>query len=146
MCFVIFGSRLDSGSRQTPQVRPIFESLWAPLPAAVVRSFTVVNTGDSSCRAGLVVDDPTVSPRVWRRRGRSDHGGRLHRALRMGTPPRWERPHTCARRPVCVLTSYCTVGQHIRFRASPPVVANVLNILFALVISVGIDLVRCRNV
>ena len=32
LCFVIFGSRLDSGSRQTPQVRSIFESLWGGRP------------------------------------------------------------------------------------------------------------------
>jgi len=38
---VVFGSRLDSGSRQTTQVRPIFESLWAPL-------HMIANTNHSS--------------------------------------------------------------------------------------------------
>jgi len=65
LCFVIFGSRLDFGSCQTPQVRPIFESLWAPMtpsPRTSTYSSGTVHTvrGSAPKRACIHVNHSSV--------------------------------------------------------------------------------------
>jgi len=68
-----------------------------------------MNAGISSHHAGLVMEDPTVSPRGQHLHGRSSRGGQLHLALHM--PPLAGCPEvggSKAEATLCVSEEYTT--------------------------------------